>query len=404
MCAIEVCRPGTSGGVDVSSPCYCSCHSGASLVYCSMMSSSRSALRPLRSLRFARTMAGAAIIPAMPRSVRIYEVGARDGLQNEPTILPTKTRIELCNKLAQTGAAAIETTAFVNPKLVPQMSDASEIVRAVQSPPGTGLTLPVLIPNMRGYHNAVEAGVKSVAVMTAASETFSQNNIRMSVAQSCETAVAILKEAKANGVATRGYISCCLGCPFEGDVDYSVVASIAKRLYDAGCDEIVISDTIGTGTPGSMATVLDLTLRHVPVSAIAVHCHDTYGQALANIYCALLHGVSTIDSSVAGLGGCPFAGPGAAGNVATEDVVYMLDGLGIQSGVDFDQVVDIGQWVVGELGRENASKAAQASIRRRQATACHTRELTLSLHGDEDPSSQTNVGGRDADRRPRAAA
>ena len=328
-----------------------------------------------------RLFASAAGLPPVSR-VKIYEVGARDGLQNEPALLSPQKRIELCERLSRTGVSAVEIAAFVNPKLVPQMEGASEIVQSIHAP---GVDLPVLIPNLRGYHAAIAAGAQSVAVMTAASDTFSRNNIRMSVQQSTETALAIVAEAKSSGIATRGYISCCLGCPFEGEVPPSAVAEIAKTLYDGGCDEIVISDTIGTGSPGSMRAVLALTLPHVPVEAIAVHCHDTWGQALANIYCALLHGVSTVDSSVAGLGGCPFAGPGAAGNVATEDVVYMLEGLGIETGVNLDAVASIGEWVVGELGRGNASKAGLAFLRRRQAAACHVREgaPTLSLGGDE---------------------
>ena len=349
-----------------------------------------------------RRFTSAAAVPPVSR-VNIYEVGARDGLQNEPSLLSAQKRIELCERLSRTGVSAVETAAFVNPKLVPQMSDASEIVRSIQAP---GVELPVLIPNMRGYHAAIAAGAQSVAVMTAASDTFSRNNIRMSVQQSTETALAIVAKAKSSGIATRGYISCALGCPFEGEVHPSAVAEIAKALFDGGCDEIVISDTIGTGTPGSMRSVLALTLPHVPVEHIAVHCHDTWGQALANIYCALMHGVSTIDSSVAGLGGCPFAGPGAAGNVATEDVVYMLDGLGIETGVNLGAVADIGEWVVGELGRGNASKAGAAYLRRRQAAACHVREgaPTLSLPGDEGDGEQRAGQGEESPRLARTPA
>lgn len=351
-----------------------------------------------------RNLSSALGMPSVKR-VRIYEVGARDGLQNEPTILPPETRIDLCRKLSRTGAAAVETAAFVNPKLVPQMSGAADIVQALadasqQQHMGKGC-LPVLVPNLRGYHAATTAGAQSFAVMTAASETFSQNNIRMSVQQSTEMALSIVAEAKRHGQATRGYVSTALGCPFEGPVSPRAVADLSRQLYEGGCDEIVIADTIGTGTPGSMAAVLALTLAHVPAADIAVHCHDTYGQALANIYCALLHDVSTIDSSVAGLGGCPFAGPGAAGNVATEDVVYMLNGLGIETGVDYDAVVNIGEWVVAELGRDNASKAALASIRRRQAAACHTRggDLTLSLGSDvlKGPAPEKQKGSGDSD-------
>ena len=250
------------------------------------------------------------------------------------------------------------------------MDGAAEVMSGV--PRDTpGVSYPVLVPNMKGFEAAHASGATTVAVMAAASETFSLNNVNSSIKGATERALAIAAAANPRGVAVRGYLSCALGCPFEGAVPPELVASIAHDLYTGGCYEVVISDTIGTGTPGSMARVLELTMQAgVPVEHIAVHCHDTYGQALANILTALQHGVATVDSSAAGLGGCPFAGPGAAGNVATEDVVYMLDGLGIETGVDFDAVVDCGAWIVEQLGRKNASKAGLASLRRREQGAC----------------------------------
>lgn len=304
---------------------------------------------------------------ALPQRVKIYEVGARDGLQNEPTLLKPDVRIKFINELSATGVAAVETAAFVNAKLVPQMSGAAEVVRGVTE--SAGILYPVLVPNARGFEASAAAGVKAVAVMAAASETFSQNNVNSSVQQALDRALDISSKAAARGIAVRGYISCCLGCPFEGAIRPEVTAEIARALYEGGCYEVVISDTIGTGTPGSMARLLQLVTPHVSAEHLAVHCHDTYGQALANILVALQHGVSTVDSSVAGLGGCPFAGPGASGNVATEDVVYMLNGLGVETGVDFDRVVDTGEWIVRTLGRNNASKAGVASLRSRQAAA-----------------------------------
>lgn len=306
---------------------------------------------------------------ALPRRVQIYEVGARDGLQNEPTSLDVATRAAFVGRLSQTGVAAVEAAAFVSPKAVPQMYGGADVMKAVLSGSVNarehGVDYPVLVPNLRGFESAVASGARSVAVMTAASDTFSRNNVNSTIAQAKDRALAIAAEGHKRGIAVRGYLSCALGCPFEGDVAPAVVAEIAKALYEGGCYEIVISDTIGTGTPGGMHSVLQHVLPHVPIENLAVHCHDTYGQALANIYCALQHGVATIDSSAAGLGGCPFAGPGAAGNVATEDVVYMLDGLGIESGVDFEAVVSAGEHICKELGRKNASKAALAYLRRR---------------------------------------
>jgi len=277
--------------------------------------------------------------------------------------------------LSHTGVSSVEAASFVNPKLVPQMAGGAEVMHSIcdEAP---GVDFPVLVPNLRGFGDAVKAGARTMAVMTAASETFSQKNVNSSLQQQVERASAIVEEASRRGLSSRAYISCALGCPFEGHIEPAAVASIAHALHENGCDEIVLSDTIGAGTPGDMAALLAEVLPHVPVEHLAVHCHDTYGQALVNILCALQHGIVTIDSSVAGLGGCPFAGPGASGNVATEDVVYMLHGLNIETGVDFDSVVRAGSFICNALGRENASKAALATMRCRPsiATSSPTRD------------------------------
>jgi len=298
-----------------------------------------------------------------PAKVAIYEVGARDGLQNEPTVLDAAERTAFINMLSMTGVASVEAASFVHPKLVPQMAGAAEIMQTIRR--HKHVAYPVLVPNRRGYDDALKAGSSAVAVMCSASNTFAQRNVKQTMQQQVEGAVELAADAVGRGVPIRGYISCALGCPFEGAVPVEVVVALAKALADAGCDEVVLADTIGTGTPGGMAALLASVQPQVPVERLAVHCHDTYGQALANILVALQHGVASIDSSVAGLGGCPFAGPGAAGNVATEDVLYMLHGLGIETGVDFDRVVLAGEYIIGKLGRGNASKAAVASLRRR---------------------------------------
>ena len=275
-----------------------------------------------------------------PQRVAIYEVGARDGLQNEPTVLGPEERASFINMLSVTGVASVEAASFVNPKLVPQMAGGPDVMASIQR--HEGVTYPVLVPNVRGYQDAIKAGSTHFAVMCSGTETFAAKNVNQSLQQQVEGAAAIASEATRAGFAVRGYISCALGCPFEGWVDPVKIAQLAQELDDAGCYEVVLSDTIGTGTAGDMHALLAATLPLVPESRIAVHCHDTYGQALANILIALQHGVQTIDSSVAGLGGCPFAGPGAAGNVATEDVLFMLHGLGVDTGVDFDRVVIAG--------------------------------------------------------------
>ena len=354
--------------------------------------------------------ASTAWAPALPSRVNVYEVGARDGLQNEATTLSVDQRLEFIEMLSHTGVHAVEVAAFVNAKRVPQMAGAADIMSSL-APRADRLPYPVLVPNMTGFRAAVNAGAKSVAVMASASETFSRNNVNSTIEESVERSIEIAAEAAKLNVSCRAYLSCALGCPFEGAVAPSVVADIAARLFtdaNGAVYEVVLSDTIGTGTAGDMAKLLRLTLPRVPAHALAVHSHDTYGQALANIYCALEHGIATVDSSVAGLGGCPFAGPGAAGNVATEDVVYMLNGLDIETGVDFDRVVDAGEWAVAQLGRENASKAALASLRRGRGSqsemAARAQPPRLSMPGSEfstacpEPAWQRSKGGQDGTR------
>uniref|UniRef100_A0A7S3AL43 hydroxymethylglutaryl-CoA lyase n=1 Tax=Haptolina ericina TaxID=156174 RepID=A0A7S3AL43_9EUKA len=294
--------------------------------------------------------------------VRIYELGPRDGLQNESVIVDAPTKIQLVDLLSATGVAAIETTSFVHPKWVPQMADNVEVLTGISGK--VGVDYPVLVPNLKGFEKAIAAGARSVAVIGIPSETFSQKNLNCTVEQGLERTIEVVNASVAAGVPCRGYVSCSLGCPFEGPMEASVVARHAAKLYEAGCYEIAIADTIGCGTPGDMERLLRQLTPSIPASHLAVHCHDTYGQALANILCALQHGVCTVDSSVAGLGGCPFAGPAASGNVATEDVVYMLNGLGVRTGVDFDLVVEAGEFIVQVLGRTSASRAAVASMKR----------------------------------------
>jgi len=299
-----------------------------------------------------------------PKRVRIVEVGPRDGLQNEPQSVATAVKVELIERLADAGLPAIEATAFVSPKWVPQMADHSEVLKTLRRKPG--VSYPVLVPNMRGFEAAVAAGAEEIAVFGAASETFSRKNINASIAESLERFAPVAEAARAKGIRVRGYISCVVGCPYEGAVKPEAVAEVAKRLDAMGCYEISLGDTIGVGTPGKVKRMLETVARTVPVERLAVHLHDTYGQALANLYAALELGVATADSSVAGLGGCPYA-KGASGNVATEDVVYLLDGLGIETGVDLAKVYDAGRFICDALGREPASKVAKALASKRAA-------------------------------------
>lgn len=296
----------------------------------------------------------------LPERVKIVEVGPRDGLQNEKTIVPTETKIHLIDMLSETGLPVIEATSFVSPKWVPQMADQMEVMRGISRKPG--VTYPVLTPNLKGFQAAMKAGASEVAIFGAASELFSKKNINCSVDESLQRFDEVMKAAKEAGIPVRGYVSCVLGCPYEGKVAPEKVAHVAKRLYDMGCYEISLGDTIGVGTPGAMTLMLNAVTKEVPVNALAVHCHDTYGQALANIFVALQMGIRVVDSSVAGLGGCPYA-QGASGNVATEDVVYMLHGLGIQTGVDMSKLIDAGAFICRTLNRKSSSKVAQATCK-----------------------------------------
>lgn len=294
---------------------------------------------------------------ALPAKVRIVEVGPRDGLQNEKQIVPTETKIEFIRLLAECGLKTIEVTAFVSPKWVPQMADHAEVMRAL--PHSEGVTYPVLVPNMRGFGSALAAGATEVAVFAAASETFSQRNINCSIAESLERFAPVFDAARAAGVRVRGYVSCALGCPYEGAVPPARVAEVSGALFDLGAYEISLGDTIGVGTPGKTATLLETVAARVPIHALAGHFHDTYGQALANVYASLLAGVHVFDASVSGLGGCPYA-PGAAGNLATEDLLYLLNGMEIDTGVDLDRLIAAGAFICENLGRATQSRVARA--------------------------------------------
>jgi hydroxymethylglutaryl-CoA lyase len=295
--------------------------------------------------------------------VKIVEVGPRDGLQNEPREVPTEVKLELIERLAAAGLTSVEATAFVSPKWVPQMADHTEVLERIRRKPG--VSYPVLTPNLKGFEAARAAGATEVAIFGAASEAFSRRNINCSIAESLERFRPVAEAAKKGNVKVRGYVSCVLGCPYEGDVAPQRVADVAGELYDMGCYEVSLGDTIGIGTPGKTKAMLEACARRVPMDRLAGHYHDTYGQALANIYASLEVGVRSFDASVAGLGGCPYAA-GASGNVATEDVIYMLHGLGIYTGIDLNQLVDTGQWICGLLGREPASKVSRAVTAKRK--------------------------------------
>ena len=296
---------------------------------------------------------------AMPKKVRIVDVGPRDGLQAEPRSVPAEVKVELIHRLADAGIPAVEAGAFVSPKWVPQMADSEAVLNAIERRPGT--VYPVLVPNMKGFERAKAANVTEIAVFSAASETFSQKNTNCSIAESLERAAPVCAAGLAAGMRVRGYISCVLGCPYEGDVEVAKVADLAGKLLALGCYEISLGDTIGVGTPAKARDMLQSVAGDVPMEQLALHFHDTYGQALANILACLELGVATVDSAVAGLGGCPYA-PGASGNVATEDVLYMLDGLNIETAIDFAAVVSAGQFICDALGRAPTSKAAQAFL------------------------------------------
>ncbi|XP_062927560.1 3-hydroxy-3-methylglutaryl-CoA lyase, cytoplasmic isoform X2 [Mobula hypostoma] len=266
--------------------------------------------------------------PTLPEFVKIVEVGPRDGLQNEKVIVPTEVKIKLIDLLSETGLSVVEATSFVSSKWVPQMADHTEVMQGIKRSPQ--VSYPVLTPNLHGFQAAIEAGAKEVAVFGAASETFSRMNMNCSIEESMQRFEEVIGAAKKGSIPVRGYVSCAVGCPYEGTIAPAKVAEVAKRMYDIGCYEISLGDTTGIGTPGDMKELLQAVMKVIPKNALAVHCHDTYGQALANVYVALQMGISVVDCSVAGLGGCPYA-DGASGNVSTEDVVYMLTGLGIRT-------------------------------------------------------------------------
>jgi hydroxymethylglutaryl-CoA lyase len=291
-----------------------------------------------------------------PKKVRIVEVGPRDGLQNEKSTVSVETKVALIDKLSDSGLRNIEAGAFVSPKWVPQMADTDKVYAAIKK--AANVSYPVLVPNAKGMEAAVAAGVKEIAVFAAASETFSQKNINCSIAESIERFKPVMEEAKKRGIKVRGYVSCVLGCPYEGEIKPEAVVKVARALHDAGCYEISLGDTIGTGTPEKTRTLLQAVKKEIPVAALAVHFHDTYGQALANILVALEEGVSVIDSATGGLGGCPYA-KGATGNVATEDVLYMLNGMGIETGVSLEKVAEAGRFIADALQRPLVSKVGQ---------------------------------------------
>jgi len=293
----------------------------------------------------------------LPKYVKVVEVGPRDGLQKERLIVPTDVKIELINRLTATGLTAIEATSFVSPKWMPQMADNAQVMAGITRKPG--VSYPVLVPNLQGFEAAVAAGATEVAVFGAASETFSEKNINCSIAQSLERFEKVTTAAAKRGIKVRGAVSCALGCPYEGEIAPSAVAEVASRMFALGCYEIFLGDTIGVGTPGKAQAMVDAVADKMPREKLAVHFHDTYGQALANILAVLERGISVVDSSVAGLGGCPYA-TGAAGNVASEDLLYMLNGLGIETGVDLDLLIDAGNYISEILGRPSNSRVARA--------------------------------------------
>ncbi len=293
----------------------------------------------------------------LPTTVRLVEVGPRDGLQNEAQPISVADKVRLVDDLTAAGLSYVEVGSFVSPKWVPQMAGSAEVFAGIRQQPG--VTYAALAPNLRGFEDALAAQVKEVAVFAAASEAFSQRNINCSISESLQRFVPIMDAARKHGVRVRGYVSCVLGCPYEGQVDASQVAAVARELYEMGCYEVSLGDTIGTGTPGATRHLFNVVGAQVPRPQLAGHFHDTYGQALANVYASLLEGINVFDSSVAGLGGCPYA-KGASGNVASEDVLYMLQGLGIETGIDLEKLIDAGQRISSVLGRANGSRVARA--------------------------------------------
>jgi hydroxymethylglutaryl-CoA lyase len=300
-------------------------------------------------------------------TVRIVEVGPRDGLQNENQIVYAATKLELIDRLAKAGLRAIEVASFVSPKWVPQMADHAQIMQGLKRHPG--VSYPVLTPNLKGFEAAVAAGADEVAVFAAASESFSQKNINCSIAESIARFAPVFDAARERGIRVRGYVSCVAGCPYEGHVPPQKVAEVSAALDERGCYEISLGDTIGVGTPASILHMLDAVAARVPMDRLAGHYHDTYGMAVANIHASWQHGVRVFDSSIAGLGGCPYA-KGATGNVATEDVVYLFNGLGVETGVDLDELVECAQWISTQLGREPVSRVSRAMLAKRTRAGC----------------------------------
>ena len=298
---------------------------------------------------------------AFPDSVRIVEVGARDGLQNEG-VVNTQDKISLINALAQAGLKDIEAGAFVSPKWVPQMADSADVINALNLP---NINLSALTPNLKGAHAAHDAGIKEFAIFTAASESFCKKNINCSIDESITRFSEVMNFAKEHNIRVRGYVSCVLGCPYEGDIDAKAVLDVTQKLLDLGCYEVSLGDTIGVGTAKKVTQLIEFLLMHIDSNRLAVHFHDTYGQALTNIYAALSLGISTVDAAVAGLGGCPYA-KGASGNVATEDVVYLLDGLGINHGIDLQRLVDAGWAITDALNKTPVSKVSVALHKKQQ--------------------------------------
>ncbi len=300
-----------------------------------------------------------------PARVKMVEVGPRDGLQNESKSVPTDVKVQLIDRLADAGLRVIEAGSFVSPKWVPQMADTGEVMARIER--REGVTYPVLVPNMKGLEAAIAAGATEIAGFAAATETFSQKNTNCSIAQSLERQQAVCRAALDAGLRVRGYISVVLGCPYEGEVRPQQVAEVAQRLFDMGCYEVSLGDTVGMGTPAKTQRMIEAVCAHVPVERLGGHYHDTYGQAIANILASLELGMATFDSSVAGLGGCPYS-PGATGNVASEDVLYMLDGMGIETGVNMDALLDAADFICTHLGRATVSRAGRAlGIKRRKA-------------------------------------
>lgn len=293
----------------------------------------------------------------LPKRVKIVEVGPRDGLQNEPTPVSLETKIALVEKLVDAGLSVVEVGSFVSPKWVPQMAGSAEVYTGIHK--RAGVSYPMLVPNLKGMEGALAAGVQEIAIFAAASETFSQKNTNCSIAESIERLAAVMQQAQAQQIKVRGYVSCVLGCPYEGAIAAEKVTEVAGQLYEMGCYEVSLGDTVGIGTPLKAQAMIEAVAKRVPIEQLAAHFHDTYGQGLANLFAVLQLGLATIDSSVSGLGGCPYA-KGASGNVATEDVLYMLNGMGIETGVDLPKLLAAGRFISDSLGRLPASKLGRA--------------------------------------------